>query len=95
MQSKDEYTGGSMKTLTLRGIDDTLENALKKASKKSHTSINKTAIRLLKEALGLEKKQFKEYHDLDHLSGTWTEEDYKEFMDATADFSKIDEELWT
>ena len=47
-----------MKTLTLRGIDKTLEYALKKASEESQTSINKTAIRLLKEALGLEKKTF-------------------------------------
>jgi len=42
----------------------------------------------------LEKKQFKTYHDLDHLAGTWTEEEYTEFTNATADFGKIDEELW-
>ena len=63
-----------MKTLTLRGIDNTLADALKKASEKSNTSINKTVIRLLKEALGLEKKKYKTYHDLGHLAGTWTGE---------------------
>ena len=32
--------------------------------------------------------------DLDHLAGTWSDKDYKEFLQATADFTKIDENLW-
>ena len=83
-----------MKTLTLRGIDNTLASALKKASEQSHTSINKTAIRLLKEALGLEKKKYRTYHDLDHLAGTWTEEEYEQFREATKEFGKIDKDIW-
>jgi len=34
------------------------------------------------------------YHDLDYLAGTWTEEDDIEFLKATENFNKIDEELW-
>lgn len=35
-----------------------------------------------------------DYHDLDLLAGTWTEEDEIEFLSHTNDFSKIDENLW-
>lgn len=34
------------------------------------------------------------HHNLDFLAGTWSEEDVKEFEDATADFRKIDKEMW-
>ena len=34
------------------------------------------------------------HHDLDHLAGTWTEEEYQEFMAAIADFGKIEPEEW-
>lgn len=94
MHSSNECKGDRMKTLTLRGIDDTLADALKKASKESNTSINKTAIRLLREALGLDKKKYRTYHDLDHLAGTWTLKEYEQFQESIKDFETIDEELW-
>ena len=28
------------------------------------------------------------------FAGTWSEQEYREFMAAIADFGKIDEELW-
>jgi len=34
------------------------------------------------------------YHDLDALSGTWTEQQSNEFLSVLSDFSQIDEELW-
>ncbi len=83
-----------MKTLTLRGIDDSLAEALKKSSKKLNTSINKTAIHMLKEATGLSNEKYKTYNDLDSLAGTWTEEEYNQFQDSIKDFEKIDEEIW-
>ncbi len=84
-----------MKTLTLRGIDPALADALREYAKNKEQSINQTAVKLLKDALGVTSTPtFKEYHDLDHLAGTWTEDDEKEFLEATADFRKIDTELW-
>ncbi|GEM_PF-1542847 len=41
-----------------------------------------------------EKEQDGIYHDLDYLAGTWTEDDDREFLKATQDFNKVDEELW-
>ena len=84
-----------MKTLTLRGVDPLLADALRECAKNKGQSINQTALKLLKDALGLSSTPtFKEYHDLDHLAGSWTEDDEKEFLDATAEFRKIDTELW-
>ncbi len=40
------------------------------------------------------KKRIKTYHDLDHLAGTWSEKDAKEFRERVADMEKIDEEPW-
>ena len=34
------------------------------------------------------------YNDLDHLAETWSDKDCKEFLQATADFEKIDKNLW-
>lgn len=34
------------------------------------------------------------YHDLDALSGTWSEQQSNEFLSSLSDFSQIDEKLW-
>ena len=83
-----------MRTLTLRGIDETLNAALTKASKESKTSINKTAIKLLREALGLKKKKYKILDNQDSPDNTWTGEEYEQFQETIANFGKIENELW-
>ena len=50
---------------------------------------------LTQEDLGIKKKKrAMVYNDLDHLAGTWSDKDYREFSQATADFEKIDKKLW-
>ncbi|BAP55413.1 hypothetical protein THII_1116 [Thioploca ingrica] len=34
------------------------------------------------------------HHDLDKLSGTWTEQEANEFLSVTQDFSLIDKGIW-
>jgi hypothetical protein len=85
----------NVKTLTIRGIDPELDNKIKEKSRKSGESINKLILRLLRSSLGLgEKEVFPVYHDLDHLAGTWTEEDEKEFQKHIAGLEEIDKEMW-
>jgi Arc/MetJ family transcription regulator len=36
----------------------------------------------------------KEFHDLDHLFGSWTEEEFREIQGRIDADRKIDEELW-
>ncbi len=84
-----------MKTLSLRGIDEEIEKALKKEAQRAKTSINKTILNLIKESIGLgKKKRNRVYKDLDELAGTWTEEDEQIFKENTQFFDKIDKEIW-
>jgi hypothetical protein len=86
----------TMKSITLRGIDGELEEALKRLAKESSSSVNATILQLLRRAVGLEKKKFHVvHHDLDALAGTWSEEELREFERNTRPFSEVDEELWT
>jgi hypothetical protein len=84
-----------MTTMTIRGLDDLTINALREKAKKDGSSVNAALVKLLQEELGIKKKKRTVvYNDLDHLVGTWSDKDYKEFLQATADFAKIDENVW-
>ena len=84
-----------MNTMTIRGLDDLTIMALKEKAKKEGSSVNAALVKLLQEELGIKKKKRTVvYNDLDHLAGTWSDKDYKEFLQATADFAKIDENMW-
>ena len=84
-----------MTTMTLRGIDETISGALKARAQQEASSVNTVMLKILKEALGLEKKKrTAEYHDLDYLAGTWSQQDAKAFEQATAVFESVDESLW-
>ncbi len=60
-----------MKTISLRGIDETLAQQLKDAAQHSKLSVNQYIPNQLRESLGLNKpKHFtKKHHDLDDLFG--------------------------
>ena len=84
-----------MKTLTLRGIDDELASGLERIARQGRESMNGVILHLLRDKLGLSKPRFREeYHDLDDLAGTWTQEEARDFDAVVSEFSRIDEELW-
>ncbi|MGD0310472.1 MAG: hypothetical protein ABSC02_14450 [Acidobacteriota bacterium] len=84
-----------MKTLTVRGIDGEVQKGLENLARREGISVNSAVVRTLRAALGLDKKRrTKQYHDLDHLAGTWTAVDGEEFQKNTACFEKIDEAIW-
>jgi hypothetical protein len=67
----------------------------RKRQNKEGSSVNAALVKLLQEELSLKKKKRTVvYNDLDYLAGTWSDKDYKEFLQATADFEKIDENAW-
>jgi hypothetical protein len=45
--------------------------------------------------LGKKKRFTGEYHDLDHLFGRWTEEEFTGIQGKIDQERRIDEELWT
>ena len=84
-----------MTTMTIRGLDDLTITALKEKAKKEGSSVNAALVKLIQEELGIKKKKRTVvYTDLDKLAGTWSDKDYQEFLQATADFAKIDEDVW-
>jgi plasmid stability protein len=84
-----------MTTMTLRGIDEKMAEALKERAKSEGSSVNAVTLRLLRESLGIDKKRrTATYSDLDHLAGTWSREEAAEFERNTAVFEKVDKEIW-
>ena len=84
-----------MNTMTLRGIDETTATALKEKARQEQTSVNSVTLKILKEALGVEKKKRNVIHnDLNHLAGTWSAQEEEEFSQNTAVFETIDEDMW-
>jgi plasmid stability protein len=85
----------NMTTMTIRGLDDLTVKALKEKAKREGTSINAALVKLLREELGLKKKKrMVVYDDLDHLAGTWSDKEYKEFQKIMKDFETIDRTIW-
>jgi hypothetical protein len=57
--------------------------------------VNTLMLRILREALGIEKKKRNVLHDdLDYLAGTWNTEDADAFERATAMFEAVDKDMW-
>lgn len=84
-----------MSVMTVRGIDDKILRALKEKAKKESSSVNAALLRVLRDALGFEKKvRTIVYDDLDHLAGTWSKKDYSEFQSKIDDFEKVDDKMW-
>lgn len=86
-----------MKTITIRGVDNSLARKLKEMSREQSLSVNQFVLTSLRHHLGLDKEQIrtKAHHDLDHLFGSWTKKEFNEFEETQRDFETIDESLWT
>ena len=83
-----------MANLTLRGCDEEITKALKAASRRRGLSVNRLIIEILREKLIGEGKNRQRHDDLDHLAGTWSEEDAASFERSTAGFEELDDSLW-
>ena len=85
-----------MKTITIRGLDASLVEKLKQAAKQENKSVNQLVVDTIRQRLGLKKtKKFKLlHHDMDHLFGKWSEEEFVRIQGKIDSERKIDEELW-
>ena len=86
-----------LRQLTVRGFDDELSSAIQGLAQRQGISLNKAALRLLRKGAGLSddnEGRRKIGSSLDHLIGTWTQEQADEFDAALQEFEKIDEEMW-
>jgi len=86
-----------MKQITIRNIPEEVKKAIQKEAHRKGVSMNKAIISLLErtvKATSPVKKKRILYHDLDHLAGTWSNEEAKEFRKNTRMFEKINEDVW-
>lgn len=85
-----------MKTMTIRGLDPFLVNKMKEKAKQENKSLNQFVVETLILHMGLkkEKKFTAVYHDLDHLFGKWTEEEFNRIQGRIDSEREIDKELW-
>jgi hypothetical protein len=87
-----------MNQLTIRGFDSRLERKIRQLARAEGISLNKAVLRLLRKGAGLghDGPEHEAVGDsLDHLFGTWTEEEALEFDGAMEDLSKVDPEIWS
>ena len=86
-----------MKTITVRGIDSILSEKLKQAAKEEGRSVNQVVIDTMKQRFGIkkEKKYTMVYHDLDHIFGRWSSEEFEQIQGKIDKERKIDKELWS
>ncbi len=84
-----------MNAITLRNIPREIQEAIERRARDERLSFNKAVLRMLEEALGLGRGRGDGlHHDLDHLAGTWSQEEADEFDAALAEERRIDPELW-
>ena len=85
-----------MKNMTVRGIDPVLAEKLKEAAERQSKSVNQLVVDTLKERFGVgPHKGFSVvHHDMDHLFGKWTADEF-ELIQGEVDAQRhIDPELW-
>jgi hypothetical protein len=82
--------------LTIRGFDDEVAARVRELARREHLSLNQAVMTLLRRATGLaDARPGGGVGDaLDHLAGTWTEADEREFADAIAPLERVDSDLW-
>ncbi len=85
-----------MTSLSIRGVEEQLSTILKQQARASRKSLNQLVLEILRQHAGLEKeKRFtREYNDLDHLFGRWSEEEFRQIQEKIDGERKIDEEHW-
>ena len=82
--------------IIISNIEKILFDRLKFEADREGIDIKTYVKKIIKKSLGLEKviENNIKYHDLDSLAGTWSNDDFQNFITNTERFDSIDEELW-
>lgn len=86
-----------MKTITVRRIEPSLAKELKQVANKEGKSVNQLVIETIKQYLGIKKERrfTVVYHDMDHIFGRWSEEEFKQIQGKIDSERKVEKELWS
>jgi hypothetical protein len=84
-----------MNAITVRNLPPAVAKAVREKARREKLSLNKAIVRLLEEATGVgQRKEKIVHHDLDHLAGAWSAEEYDQFTAAIREQRQIDPEMW-
>lgn len=85
-----------MNSLSIRDVDPQLAAILEEKARKSQKSIDQLVVEILRQHVGLmkEKRFTREYDDLDHLFGRWSDEEYTAIQGKIDHERQIDKDLW-
>ena len=86
-----------MNQLTVRGFDDELSERIRRLAKRDGTSLNQAALKLLRKGAGLAdpaQKADTVGASLDHLIGSWSDDEAAELDGVLEGFEVIDEASW-
>ena len=86
-----------MNQLTIRGFDKNIERGIREIAGKEKVSLNKAVLRILQRGLGSMDRHARRRtigSTLDHLAGTWSEDEARAMDRIEKDFEQIDPELW-
>ncbi|MFN8093174.1 MAG: hypothetical protein U0599_13330 [Vicinamibacteria bacterium] len=82
-----------MNAITVRNLPPAVAKAVEEKARRDKLSLNKAIVRLLEEATG-EASRRTLHHDLDHLAGSWSEEDERRLLEGQKEHRRIDPEMW-
>lgn len=87
---------GQSDQLTLRGLDPRVQREIRELARRERISLDKAALRLLGKGAGIGPTDQADCigNSLDHLIGTWSEKDSREFLESIQSCEQIDAELW-
>jgi len=80
--------------MTVRQVPGAVYEKLRELARQRNTSLNKTVVALLSQAVGLEPGTTRK-RDMSDLAGTWSSASAREFEENTRAFEVIDEEIWS
>jgi len=84
----------AVKSISVHGIDEETEKKIMERAKIEGRSVNKIVKELIAKALGMGDGPPDNRAMFEDLSGVWTEEEEREFLDSVADLEKTDEKDW-
>jgi len=83
-----------MKSITIHGLDETMDKLIRQNAQTQGTSLNKTIKELLRESLGISKKHTRK-NRFDKFYGIWSKKEANEFDKIIQEeFETIDDEEW-
>ncbi len=86
-----------MNQLTVRGFDDELAERIQRLAERDGTSLNQAALKLLRKGAGMADPPHGPDtvgSSLDHLIGSWSDDEAAELDAVLEEFEVIDEAAW-